>query len=275
MANRSALARAKLNLCLHVTGKRADGYHLLDSLVVFPNVADRITIEDADKLSITVVGPFAMSAGNGDDNLVIQAARLMHDKAAFLLEKNLPVGAGIGGGSADAAAVIRLLSKRLGRPLPDANTLAELGADVPVCVLSRPQRMQGIGEILSDIPALPEMWCVLANAGPVVPTPAVFKALETPDGTALPPLPDSFATLDDVTGYLSETRNDLEPPARRLSPRIDEVLSGLSDTGAALVRMSGSGGTCFALYATKTAALTAADTLREAEPGWWVTAAKI
>ncbi len=267
------LARAKVNLCLHVTGRRPDGYHRLDSIVVFPKLGDRIEVEPASQLSLAIKGPFAPGLSAGDDNLVIRAARLMGGKAAILLEKNLPVAAGIGGGSADAAAVLRALAKLNEAPLPDQARLTSLGADIPVCIGTHPQRMRGIGDDLSALPSLPPVWCVLANAGPMVATSAVFDSLETRHNSALPPLPDTFAKPEALFAYLSNTRNDLEAPARALQPLIGEVIEALRATGAALARMSGSGGTCFGLYKTQTDALAAATTLRTQYPKWWVAAA--
>ncbi|QHQ37495.1 4-(cytidine 5'-diphospho)-2-C-methyl-D-erythritol kinase [Algicella marina] len=267
------VARAKVNLCLHVTGLRHDGYHMLDSLVVFPDAGDRVEIEPSPHLSLTLCGPFGLSLSAGDDNLVTLAARLMTTNGgAILLEKNLPVAAGLGGGSADAAAVLRLYRDQ-GGILPDAEVLARIGADVPVCIDSRPRRMQGIGEILSDIPELPPFWMVLANAGPSVDTGVVFQALEHKNNRPLPPLPPYFATAADMFEWLAQTRNDLAEPAMALQPQIVEVVSALSELpGCALARMSGSGGTCFGLFADQAPALRAAESLRDAHPAWWVVA---
>lgn len=269
----TALARAKLNLCLHVTGQREDGYHLLDSLVVFPALGDRVEVEPSATLSLTLAGPFGLSLSAGEDNLVMLAARLMGGEASILLEKHLPVAAGLGGGSADAAAVIRLMEARGVEP-PALEVLARIGADVPVCLASRPSRMRGIGDIVEDLPPLPEFWVCLANGGPMVGTRAVFEALERKEGTPLPALPEHFETSNSLFDYLSQTRNDLEAPAMRLVPKIGTVLDALRQSeGCALARMSGSGGTCFGLYAAEADALNAAEALRRAEPQWWVAAA--
>ena len=172
------LALAKLNLCLHVTGRRAGGYHLLDSLVVFPRLGDRLWAEPAAGLSLSVCGPFADQLPSDGDNLVLRAAALFGPGAALRLEKNLPAAGGIGGGSADAAATLRLMARMLDAPLPDAGRVLALGADVPVCLESRPARMEGIGERVTPMAALPALWCVLVNPGATCPTPSVFAALE-------------------------------------------------------------------------------------------------
>ncbi len=269
------VARAKLNLCLHVTGRRADGYHLLDSLVVFPALGDRLWAEPATGLSLSVCGPFADQLPADGDNLVLRAAALFGTGAALRLEKNLPAAGGIGGGSADAAATLRLMARMLDAPLPEARRTLALGADVPVCVESRPARMAGIGEQITPLAPLPTLWCVLVNPGAACPTPAVFAALERRDGSPLPEIPARFADAEALLDYLFATRNDLEAPARRLVPAIGEALEALAASGAALARMSGSGATCFGLFEDEGAALSAAERLRAAAPGWWVAAAPI
>lgn len=269
------LARAKLNLCLHVTGRRPDGYHLLDSLVVFPALGDRVWAESASGLSLSVCGPFADQLPADGDNLVLRAAALFGAGAALRLEKSLPAAGGIGGGSADAAATLRLMARMLDAPLPDARRVLALGADVPVCLESRPARMQGIGERITPLPPLPVLWCVLVNPGAACPTPQVFAALERRDGSPLPAMPDRFADAAALLDYLFATRNDLEAPARRLVPAIGEAVAALASSGAALARMSGSGATCFGLFEEQPAALGAAERLRAAAPAWWVAAAPI
>ncbi|MDM7463057.1 MAG: 4-(cytidine 5'-diphospho)-2-C-methyl-D-erythritol kinase [Tepidimonas taiwanensis] len=261
------IARAKINLALHVTGRRDDGYHLLDSLVVFADFGDLLRLVPG-ALSLTIDGPFGAALAADDDNLCLRAARLAGGAAAIRLTKNLPVASGIGGGSADAAAVLRGLAA-MGHAIPPG--VERLGADVPVCVASRPVRMRGIGEVLDPVPPFPPLWVVLVNPGVAVSTPAVFKALESRDN---PPLPTPvWETADSLLGWLARCRNDLEPPARRLVPQIDETLAALRDSGAALARMSGSGATCFGLYRNAKAARDAAKAL--ARPGWWVAQGKI
>ena len=269
------LARAKLNLCLHVTGRREDGYHLLDSLVAFPALGDRLWAEPAAGLSLSVCGPFADQLPSDGDNLVLRAAALFGAGAALRLEKNLPAAGGIGGGSADAAATLRLMARMQGAPLPEARRVLALGADVPVCLESRPARMAGIGEQVTPLAGLPALWCVLVNPGTACPTPRVFAALERRDGSPLPELPARFADAAALLDYLFATRNDLEAPARRLVPAIGDALEALAASGAAVARMSGSGATCFGLFETEGAALSAAESLRAAAPAWWVAAAPL
>ena len=271
-------ARAKINLALHVTGQRADGYHLLDSIVAFGDLADVITVAPAPKLSLTLTGPFAHDL-SATDNLVLRAARALHPfhGAQITLEKNLPVASGIGGGSADAAATLRALSKLWQMPLPAADTLLKLGADVPVCLASRPARMQGIGELISPI-TLPDAHFVLANCGVPVATAMVFAELDTRSDlqtrdttplAAIPPLPDVHA----LASYLDQQRNDLEYPALLVCPEVAEVVFELSERkGCLLARMSGSGGTCFGLFADKDSAYRAARMIGRYRKHWWVQA---
>ncbi len=275
------LARAKVNLFLHVRGRRADGYHLLESLAVFPALGDLLTVEPGAGLSLAVSGPFAGDLGAGADNLVIRAAEALRDAtgtpggAALMLRKNLPVASGIGGGSADAAAALRLLARHWGVTVP-AGTGIALGADVPVCEASTPCMMAGIGETLTPAPALPPFWIVLANPLVGVPTGKVFGALERRDNPAGPEAPaGGFADLAGMAEWLRAQRNDLEAPAAAICPEIGAVTAALAAEGAALARMSGSGATCFGLFADEATALAAADAIRRAAPGWWVAAAPV
>lgn len=270
-------APAKINLALHVTGRRADGYHLLDSLVAFAGIGDRITAEPADRLSLTVVGPMAAGLSPGPDNLVLRAARLMGPQGARLeLHKELPVASGIGGGSADAAATLRLLARLWRCPLPPAEAVLSLGADVPVCLPGRPARMSGVGEHLAPLDhPLPPAWLVLANPGVALSTPAVFAALASRDNPPLPAMPP-LADAGALAGYLAACRNDLEPPARGLAPVIGTVLGALqAQPGCLLARMSGSGATCFGLFAAERPAASAAGAIARIMPGWWVRAAPL
>lgn len=261
-------AFAKVNLYLHVTGRRADGYHLLDSLAVFAAAGDRLTAEAAGELSLAIEGLFA-AALEGGDNLVLRAARRLDPArgAALRLTKNLPVASGIGGGSADAAATLRLLSRLWKCPVP-AGAALSLGADVAVCLVSAPARMQGVGEVLLEAPRLPPFGMVLVNPGMPVATPAVFAARE---GGFSPPaiLPAGWADAASMARDLATLRNDLEPPAIRLCPPIGDVLAAIRATqGCLLARMSGSGATCFGIFASPAAAEEASALL--AHPGWWV-----
>lgn len=277
-------APAKLNLYLHVTGRRADGYHELDSLVVFLDVGDRISAQPAAALRLRVSGPGAAALTAEADNLVLRAARALasglgRDAAAdILLEKELPVAAGLGGGSSDAAATLRVLTELWGSD-PGAPALAAvalgLGADVPACLHARPLRMRGIGEVLEDIPRLPGLSILLVNPGFPVATRDVFAARR--GGFSSPAaLPASFEGFEHLLAVLAaDTRNDLEAPAVAVEARIASVLAGLGKLpGARLVRMSGSGATCFALFADHGEADRAAMELRAQQPSWWVRVAQ-
>lgn len=269
-------APAKINLHLHVVGRRPDGYHLLDSLVVFAGIGDRLTVSPSDRLTLSVTGPFAAGLAAEADNLVLRAARALAARAgvqatgALVLEKNLPVASGIGGGSADAAAALRLLCRVWGLdPDVPGQVAAGLGADVPVCVAGVPAVMSGIGEILMPAPALPDVGIVLVNPGVAVSTPSVFRA-RTGGFSDQAQFPDrGWRDAGSLAAALLATRNDLEPPARLLTPVIGDVLDALAATpGCLLTRMSGSGATCFGLFATPEAAETAAGTI--IRDGWWV-----
>ncbi|PRY24354.1 4-diphosphocytidyl-2-C-methyl-D-erythritol kinase [Aliiruegeria haliotis] len=271
-----AFAPAKINLTLHVTGQRPDGYHLLDSLVVFADVGDTISAEDAPDTSLAVDGPRRAGVPVDDGNLVLKAARLMPGaNAALTLTKRLPAASGIGGGSADAAATLRALHALTGAPLPDGRDVLALGADVPVCLEGRAVRMSGIGERLAPVPPLPPLPAVLANPGIEVPTPSVFKALARRDNAPMPDIPQ-FTTPGEIAEWLATQRNDLEPPARKLAPQITETLTALSALpGCQLARMSGSGATCFALFSTPEEAESAARSLRQNHPDWWTAATRL
>ena len=269
-------APAKVNLTLHVTGRRPDGYHLLDSLVVFPAVGDRLEAVEARDLTLEIDGPFA-GALEPASNLVLAAARLLRPAgrgAAIRLTKALPVAGGIGGGSSDAAAALRLLARLWSVPLPPVEALLALGADLPVCLAARPMRMAGIGEALVPV-GMPRFWLVLANPGVPLSTGAVFEALAQRAGPPMPPL-DGFDGFEGLCAYLRGQRNDLEPPAVALAPAVAEVLAALAGSpGCPLARMSGSGATCFGIFADEGTARAAADALGRAAPGWWVAAAPV
>lgn len=267
-------APAKINLALHVTGRRQDGYHLLDSLVAFCAVGDTVTLAREGPAGLQLSGPFGATLSAGPDNLVQRAAALMQaPPLSLLLEKNLPPASGIGGGSADAAATLRGLARLLARPLPGPRAVLGLGADVPVCLAGRPARMRGIGEQLAPLPALPEAWLVLVNPRIEVPTRAVFAGLQSFEN---PPMPDRLPAWEDaasLAGWLALQRNDLAPPASASAPVIDEVLTALqAQPGCLLARMSGSGATCFGLFADEALALRAQGRLARGAPGWWVAA---
>jgi 4-diphosphocytidyl-2-C-methyl-D-erythritol kinase len=281
--------RAKVNLTLRVNGRRADGYHDLESVVAFADCADRLTLTPGSDLDLKMSGPLAQACGDTSDNLVLKAARLLAERVpdmkagSFSLDKVLPVAAGIGGGSADAAAALRLLAQLNGLALDDRRIIevAKLtGADVPVCVNSRGCVMTGVGETLQPL-SLPKMPCVMVNPGVPVATKDVFNALGLRNGQLLVGAtdvllrdrswPDEAASLEEWVEALAASSNDLEAPAMRVQPVISAVISALSATnGAWLARMSGSGATCFAIYENTAEAGRAAEKLRRDHPGWWV-----
>ena len=273
------MARAKINLFLHVGARRGDGFHPLQSLAIFTAFGDRLTVEDAEELSLSIEGPFATALTDGD-NLVLKAARALASHAGhgagakITLTKNLPVASGMGGGSADAAAALRALAA-LWRLEPDENMLCEiaaaLGSDIPVCVPSTPAFMAGRGEILTPISSLPRLPLLLVNPGIAVPTKDVFANLKDRRGADMALPRGHFNDLADLLRFLETTGNDLEAPALALQPAIGEVLSSLGAVpGALFTRMSGSGATCFALMPDDGGCIRAAAALKEKHPDWWV-----
>ena len=275
----SESASAKINLFLHVTGRRDDGYHLLDSLVIFAGTGDRLSVTESDTLSLALTGPFAAGLAAETDNLVLRAGRALAGAAGIApcghltLEKNLPVASGIGGGSADAAAALRLLARFWNVSVPDDRLLplaARLGADVPVCLASRPTRMQGIGERLTAAPTLPAFGLLLVNPGVAVATADVFRARRGGFSPAAA-LPEAWDDALGMAAGLAALTNDLQPPAVAVCPAIGDVLSALDDDPTCLLgRMSGSGATCFGIYPDAAAASRAAARLGGVRPGWWV-----
>jgi 4-diphosphocytidyl-2-C-methyl-D-erythritol kinase len=286
-------AHAKVNLTLRVLGRRVDGYHDLESVVAFADCADRLTLKAGSDLILIATGPRAQECGETADNLVIKAARLLAERLAglqlgeFTLDKQLPVAAGIGGGSADAAAALRLLARANTLPVDDVRVIeaARLtGADVPVCLLSRACVMTGVGETLLPL-NLPAMPCLLVNPRVPVATRDVFAALGLRSGeirvgatdvVEAPAWPESVASFEDWLDTLAAGANDLEAPAMRIQPVIGEVLSALGATaGARLARMSGSGATCFAIFDHDEAAQRAAQSIQRDHPAWWVHAGSL
>jgi 4-diphosphocytidyl-2-C-methyl-D-erythritol kinase len=280
--------RAKVNLTLRVIGRRTDGFHDLESVVAFADCADRLTLTPGSELTLQMSGPLAQACGESSDNLVLKATRLLAEHVAglksgsFTLDKVLPVAAGIGGGSADAAAALRLLAKLNELSLDDERLLEvalATGADVPVCLASRACDMTGVGETLTPL-SLPIMPCVMVNPGVPVPTKDVFTALGLRNGELLVGATDVFrgtdwpaagASVEDWVEVLAASANDLEAPATRIQPVIGEVIAALNATnGAWLARMSGSGATCFAIYENTAEAGRAAEKLRRDRPDWWV-----
>jgi 4-diphosphocytidyl-2-C-methyl-D-erythritol kinase len=281
-------ARAKVNLTLQVIGRRVDGFHDLESVVAFADCADCLTLVAGPELSLKTTGPLAEACGETADNLVLKAARLLAGRVpdlklgAFALEKVLPVAAGIGGGSADAAAALRLLARLNGLSLDDArlrDIALATGADVPVCLASHACDMSGVGETLLPL-NLPDLPCVMVNPRVPVATKDVFQAFGLRNGELLvgatdviraEAWPEKGASIADWVEVLKRVSNDLEAPAMRIQPAIGKVLSALrSSEGVLLARMSGSGATCFALFSNAGAAGRAAQKLQTDHPQWWV-----
>jgi 4-diphosphocytidyl-2-C-methyl-D-erythritol kinase len=277
-------APAKINLSLHVLGRRADGYHELESLVAFAGVGDTLTLVPGEPLSLDVMGPTASSAGPPEKNLVLTAACNLLGRqeglraGAFRLVKRLPAAAGIGGGSSDAAAALRLLARLNDLPLDHPSVVdaaRAVGADVPVCLAACARLMRGVGDRLAPTLRLPRLFAVLANPGVPLETTKVFQTLglkpgERAEGEDHPAIASGL-TVEALLGRLVRARNDLEPPARTLAPVIGEALQLLRGTpGCRLVRMSGSGATVFGLFDDCAGAAAAARLVRRARPNWWV-----
>jgi 4-diphosphocytidyl-2-C-methyl-D-erythritol kinase len=274
-------APAKVNLALHVVGRRADAYHLIESLSVFTGFGDRVVVEPALRDSFSVHGPFAGEIPLGAENLVMRARDALREVAGTLgrpvsiaLEKNIPAMSGVGGGSSDAAAVLRALAQHwsleLGAPRLSHIGLA-LGADVPMCLRRRPLIARGIGEQIDDVDGFPALPMVLVNPRVAVATPRVFAALARRENPPLPPLPSKLDTVS-LLDWLAATRNDLMAPALELEAVIGDALAALAEDGARFVRMSGSGATCFGLFPDMDAARAAAASIAAARPNWFVTA---
>ena len=281
----SEFAPAKVNLALHVTGRRSDGYHLLDSVVVFLAMGDRLHARPAEHVTLAVTGP----QGSGvpvDGNLVLEAAAALAvaagkpcPGATLTLDKHIPAAAGLGGGSSDAAAALRALNRLWGVGLDTAGLMRlgeTIGADVPVCVSPAAARMTGIGERVLPLPALPQVHVMLVNPGCSLATAAVFAGLTEPDNPGLPDLPGQWRGVSHLVDYLAACRNDLAAPAIAAAPAIQEVLTALAaEPRCLLARMSGSGATCFGLFATAEDAANASATVARSHPGWWVAAARM
>lgn len=281
------LAPAKVNLALHVTRRREDGYHDLESLVVFADLADELLATPADADSLSIGGPFAKALGGSEANLVSRAVAAFRARwpdavaggLALHLTKNLPVAAGIGGGSADAAAALRLMASLSNRAIALtelADMAAGLGADVPACLVSAPLVARGVGEVLAPLPEFPACHIVLVN--PMVPlaTADVFRRLRAHDNYPLPELPAPLTRPAQLGIWLAETRNDLQPPAVKLVPAIGDIIAHLAETqGCILARMSGSGATVFGLFGSSGQAHQAAQVMRAANPDHWVAAAPL
>lgn len=261
-------APAKVNLALHITGQRDDGYHCLDSLVAFPDIGDELVIEDAPRSDLHITGAPGLPAD--DSNLVLRAAALFDEPKHITLHKNLPLSSGIGGGSADAAATLRALSTHTTNTPPPEDVLA-LGADVPACVLSQPLHMKGIGEQCQLLPHWPkDGYMLLLNPGVAVSTPEIFQALPTKNNASLDSYPrlDTLSTLCD---FLAGCRNDLQPPAIATQPVIGDAIAAVENTtGCLLARMSGSGATVFGIYPDAQTAGAAQHQITRHHPDWWL-----
>ncbi len=284
MVLRKTIAPAKVNLTLHVTGQRGNGYHELDSLVAFADAGDQLTASSSNEMSLTVSGPFAQGVPTDSNNLILKAAHTLRrmrgviQGAEISLEKHLPHAAGLGGGSADAAAALTLLADLWNvDPLPPtAAEVLGLGADVPVCLRGpSPARMTGIGEVLAPVPLLPDCAVVLVNPKVAVPTQAVFKGLASKTNPGMTDLPEGI-DFEGFADWLSSQRNDLQAPAMALAPEIGAAIDKLQRIPAvAYAGMSGSGATCFGLVRNMADARHAARVVQVAEMGWWVTPANL
>ncbi|BDA83054.1 4-diphosphocytidyl-2-C-methyl-D-erythritol kinase [Aureimonas sp. SA4125] len=277
-------APAKVNLALHVTGQRADGYHTLSSLVAFTEMGDSLTASPSTEDRLTLSGPFAAALGAGpvEGNILVKAlcaARSVLSGGgselpplALALDKRLPVASGIGGGSADAAALLRIVAQMFpARAAALREAALTLGADVPMCFDGVPAQVEGLGEIAAPLARFPSVACLLVNPGMEVSTPAVFRQLASRSNPPMPSIPSAgFASLTDLVGYLSDTRNDLAAPAGLLAPEIARLEASLRQAGAAFARMSGSGATVFALFDSPAAANDAARTLARHYPSYWI-----
>lgn len=282
MATRTALAPAKVNLFLHVGPVEPDGYHPLASLVAFADVGDRVAVAPADRLSLTVEGPFATGLEGPGDNLILRALRAFGEAAgpgepalAVTLDKQLPIAAGLGGGSSDAGAALKLARDLLAPGLDDAalaGIAATVGADGPMCLHARAAWAEGRGDRLTFELRLPSLPALLVNPGVASPTGAVYAVYDAgPPAAADRPAPPADWTPAAVIGWLAQQRNDLQAPAVARTPAIGEALAAVDDLpGARLTRMSGSGATVFALFETPAEADAAARCLAENRPGWWI-----
>ncbi|PHY19803.1 4-(cytidine 5'-diphospho)-2-C-methyl-D-erythritol kinase [Caulobacter sp. BP25] len=281
----SAFAPAKVNLFLHVGGPDAEGYHPISSLMVFADVGDQVMVQPSDAPGFETTGPFGASIPAGEDNLVLRAARAFHAKLGgpvppyrLILDKRLPIAAGLGGGSSDAGAALKLLRDALAPQFSDDELeplVASLGADGAACFRATALMAEGRGEVLSHAPVLPTLHAVLVNPGVPSPTGAVYRAYDAavhPDGAERPLMPAALESAEEAAGWLAvATRNDLEAPAVALQPLIGEALDVLRDQSESLlVRMSGSGATCFALCAGDIEAETLAERIEAVRPDWWV-----
>ena len=270
---------AKINLALHVTGMQADGYHVLDSIVVFTDVFDRLIIKYAVENKLTVTGEFSKLI-NVKKNSILQVLKLFEneltDRFSITLEKNLPIGAGLGGGSADAAALIRFITNNCSKKMPSSEAISKIGADIPACVLSVASRVRGIGEVVRPINIRGiDLWIVLVNPGIFVSTSSIFEELAEKYNEPLEPFIEVSST-DQLLDYLKRQRNDLQTVAVNKWPEINQVLDTIKETQDVLLsRMSGSGSTCFGLYRTQEIAERAVSYISKKSNKWWIKFSKI
>jgi 4-diphosphocytidyl-2-C-methyl-D-erythritol kinase len=270
-----AVAPAKINLALHVTSQGPDGYHQLDSLAVFTEFGDEITLDPQAPLALVCTGPRAEGVPQGPENLILRAAALLGaSRGRVTLEKRLPAASGMGGGTSDAATAMKLLAQAQGLPMPPLAAQMRLGADLPLCLMApQPCRMRGLGENLHKIDGMPELALVLVNPGQELPTPRVFQALGEKNNAPLPPLPDRWIDAPALVRWLSGTRNDLEAPAQAVMPVIADIRAALlRQQGCLMARMTGSGATVFGVFTDMSVAGKAAAAL--ARPGWFVQATR-
>ncbi len=274
------VAPAKVNLALHVTGRRPDGYHLLETLVVFTRDGDRISVAPADEDQFVLTGPQATHLEADASNLVLLARDLLRrqtgrdERFAITLDKRLPIASGLGGGSSDAAATLKALACLWNLNTQEtARDALSLGADLPMCLAARPLIARGIGEVIEPVPALPALDLVLVNPGVPVSTPEIFRLLASRVNPPLSPLP-AAPSLDSLIGWLAANRNDLEAPARALCTPIDEALAALKDEKSLFARMTGSGATCFGIFADQDSARRAAEHIQAQHPRWFVMATR-
>ena len=277
-------APGKINLALHLVGRREDGYHLLETLTVFTRFGDSITVQSAEEDVFSATGPFAADMPLDEDNLTIAARDRLRTAfpladcppVSISLEKNVPIASGLGGGSSDAAATLLALTSIWDLPTSKrelAQLCPALGSDVPMCLAAEPLIASGIGERIALVPGFPELCLVLVNPGVPVPTASVFRAVATYENPGLPPLPKTLS-FESLVDWLGGTRNDLEPTARTIAPEIDDALNELGLTGALVARMSGSGATCFGLFKNDAQAEGAARHIARERPGWFVVATR-
>jgi 4-diphosphocytidyl-2-C-methyl-D-erythritol kinase len=279
-------APAKINLFLHVGDRRSDGYHALESLIVFAETSDRLEFTPGSNVTLKIIGPFGKALSRDSDNLVLKAARALRAKypdegqgAHIALEKNLPLASGLGGGSADAAATLRALNELWSLDLPESELLdiaAEIGSDVPACLLSAPCWTEGRGERVTKLAAMPPFELVLVNPGVAVPTGPVFAALNARSGVGAIAPPPPLASVWELVAYLADAGNDLEAPAGRFAPVIEDVLAALGhEPACVLAQMSGSGATCFGLFDGPVYGAGAAERIAHEHPHWWVRSTRI